>query len=982
MDTPSAFKLEDCIKYWNIELNQILNAGMNETISLAGDDIKLQSDIFDSFSQVINDRGQELFLFIDSNIPEWFPHVGDYVMASRIIVDVNDHGLRPLMYILNPLSQNTKYHILHGLRPQVADIIMDNASSSNTKWISKAYDIMQTMMKYDFLRIRAVQDDNEAAITKYQCELANSLPESYDELMAFWFERICNMAGTHIVHDYLFLLAMSPEGWSDKTICSILSCNNVEISMIRQMLGRDVISLGASGRYSLTNIQETEAWLGSQTLQDNKNLIKRAYQAVMQEHSPMFQGIQFLLSLLIEQYEDCVQIICSGYNSTVDNSLIWLCNKYPHDFKRLIKELLAKHHLLSESFTKETIELTKRIGLKLDTATYAKWLDTFIQNLRQLYLEGKITTEHNLYACELLACCFDYYCSHSDWQRASNAVLDGLAATKQHATSSAKYQSYYVYFVFRHLGFVQNSVGKATCIEEMFLKFIDRTDLAFNSNIDTTLHSVLYIRAAELYACRGKTEQSTIYCKKALNLSIKMVRQKKEGISDTYLDLLSIKRNLLNNLDEVQILHTDYSVINDEDMSHLYVEIMALCEDIPNETGTDDRIYYLYHVVQARQILNECSDAKAKVERLCEMEYKLMYLNGIDPIFYCVHERQTIHMDWRFKAWLFIKTIMLSAYSQLDEFRMPIPECCNIYLKDRIKSKDYDIISFDNEVGLLLPIVGAKLSAEIDMANPLSSIAEQLFNLYVAMIRRDSKRDEGVNVQRIISLFHNVFELYSKMSISDFTERVQYKSELVSLGWIHKYICEKFGDRIDENLPFNDFSDFLGLAGNIYASKDGMWADGDPELEISMAMTPDGNNRICSQKSLEELTDSEEYDEIINKLCNEEELGFTEIYYLALAYLRTDQYIKAINIISIFLTTEEFPESISEGDIFSSEVLYLTACLLGHEFDNFDSFIASCDEESLADEDVLVLTDAYASYKKNANNKDDIHLPKPYGYKL
>lgn len=981
-NTPSAFKFEDSIRYWNIELNQRLNAGMYEAITSAGNDNKLQFEIFESLTQIVKDNGQNLYMFVDTDNPESFKNGSDYVLASIIIEDENDHALRPLMYILPPLSNNTKYHILHGLRSQVADIIMNNASSANTKWISKAFDIMQTMMKYDFLRIRMVQDDNEAAITRYQCEMAKSLPESYDELMAFWFERICNMAGIQTVHDYIFLMAMSPEGWNDKTICSILSCSNVEIAMIRQMLGQDVITMGSFGNYVLNDSQNIKSWLGSQTLQENQEIIKQAYQVVTHEHTHVSNGLHFLLSLLAGKYEDCMQKICSGYDSSLDESLVWLSNNYPHDFNRLAKELLCKHHLVNESFTKYSVEITKRIGLRLNSGTYVKWLEVFIQNLRQLHIEGKITTDHNIYSCELLACRFDCCCSCSDWQRAYNAVLDGLAATQQLAAHSAKYQKYYVYFLFRIVGFIHNSEGKAKCIEDRFLKIVDSTNLALNSSIDTTLHSVMYVRASELYASRGKKERATLYCKKALNLGLKMVCQKRDGISDTYLDFLSVKRNLLNILDLVQILHADYGVINNEDMSQLYVDIMTLCGDIPNEAGSDDRIYYLYYVVQVRQMLSEGSDAKTKVERLYEIEQELLHRDGLDSIFYCMHQRQTTYMDWRFKAWLFIKTIMLSVYSQLDEFRMPIPECCNIYLKDKIKCKDYDIISFDNEVGMLLPIIGAKLSAEIDMTDPLSSIAEQLFNLYVAMIRRDSKRDKGVNAQRMISLFHNAFEIYSEISISDFTERVQYKADLASLGWIHKDICEKFGDRIDENLPFNDFSDFLGLSGDIYASKDGMWAGDDPELEISMTMASDGYNRIYSQTALEELTDSEEYDEIINKLCNEEELGFMEIYYLALAYLRTDQYIKAINIISIFLTTEEFPDIISEGDIFSSEVLYLTACLLGHEFENFDSFIASCDEEFLADDDVLVLTNAYTSYKKNANNENDIHLPKPYGYKL
>lgn len=970
-DTTSSYTNEDAIFYWNLELDRRLNAEYKERIVDGRGDVECQRQLFTDLAQLLKEKEQALYVFIDGVFPSGFLNMDGHLMLATMIAENNDLGLAPLMYKLQRLSRDARQHILHDLRPSVANVLIDKPCSSDTRWLSRAHHIMQCMTKYDFAEIRGNQGagDNEKVITAYQEQLAASLPEESDSLLAFWIDKIGDIVTSRTVRDYVYLMGISAEGWTDDMMCSILECEAVVVSMLRQMLGREIIRMGDDGKYHFCDYAEVQKWIGAHSLQENWELLDKACRAVVRENIPKHKNHLFLLSLLADRRDYCVQMIKTDFGGDEElkdaalQSLVWLSKHYLLDFNRVMSMLVDIQQLADYDYAVRFINMLKRIGLFLSSDTYEKLLIDCRKHLRILNLQRQITSEHYMLVCEVLACSFDFYRYISDWNHAHEIIQEGLSISADYVETTVSWQVYYVYFVFRELGFAHDEDLRSEIINNMFVRKVADSDIVFASNADTTCHSILYLMAAELYVSSEKEVQAEEFCSKALELSIILAQQKDEGFADTSLDTLSVKRNLLNNYEMVQIIHKDYGIFTNAQMVEWHDRIIPLVKDFVVMTEDDDRIRYLYYAVQLRHLVDSTDDVETCIEKLKTMSDEITGAEEMDMIMYAVHERQTPVMVWKFKAWLFINVMILRTLAE---------------------HKHMSIMSYDEVSGILLPIVGAKLSADNEENDVQCEIAEQLYNLFVAMAIHEMNKDDDRKPQTIASLLCSAHDVYEQIPVRDYVYRVAYNEELASLQQLSERIYDNCRDIIDSNRPYTDFSDCFGLPGDYFASDDGMWANGDPELAIRTEITDDGLNLRYSKEELEELIDNEEYETIIDELGTMDRLGFSELYYLALAYLRTDQFVKASNVISVVPDEDHgvIPASVSDGDLFSSDVLCLTALLLAHEFGIFEDYISSADEEFLADEDIAELVEAYENYKKNVSNLEDISLPKPYGYKL
>lgn len=172
----------------------------------------------------------------------------DVVLTERMPAEYDrDMG----NYVLKPLTPADRALVARDLRSRPKKALLEKANSGNVKWLTLATAIANSLNRLDYLEIRNHDDgDQEDSIDDYLIRLIAGMPDDYTALQDYWITRLEDILGKETVSRYLFLVGLC-NGLTDEDLGQLMGKRLMEVVLIRQTIGRDIVREEGKGSYVL-----------------------------------------------------------------------------------------------------------------------------------------------------------------------------------------------------------------------------------------------------------------------------------------------------------------------------------------------------------------------------------------------------------------------------------------------------------------------------------------------------------------------------------------------------------------------------------------------------------------------------------------------------------------------------------------------------------------------------------------------------------
>lgn len=985
-------RLETIFYNWILILNSNTGCVCNAEIEKAIGNSKKLLKIFKEQLDDLESRGVNVYAFSDVFLGGVF-HKNLKVLHRTPGVDTME-SLRPFTYILGSYTDETFDKIIMSQRPNVIEILRGRQCARNAQWLDAALNILNKLQLTDFTCIRKMQEaDNEEKITRYQVDLAKSLPDDFFELLSFWIDRLKNNIEVGLTDKFLFLLSMSSQGLYEKDLIDIIDCEPLLIIMLRQMLGRQIVIQSVDGRWKLAS-DEVKTMVSSMfKIAEHRDLIKKAYQhiSMLDPNSMSYQDNVFTYALLYGDIPFCYTFICEhgrefnspivsrAYNAWTELAAydsLWFLNL----FSRLldIREFSYKFFFnlsewavsIEEDNTQFALLLADRIESKLTNLHNNREIDDHEYSLKANILYFK---------CKLLS-------KMEDYTQLVKVINLGFSLTAEWYAIDSNWLNYYFHFLkFKLIG-CQSFDLYFKLINKYFLVPYRTAKFSIPSNMDTGSYVEMLHQAAEVMIGNDNIPSAEMFERKAIDEVFSLVqKQRKDHLSqnaleeDSYLLLSDIILSVTD-------LHRDYGLFDANLMGRFVSESLKLYLPVLELKDSNRRILQNYFKLLLQKTLLESATPEDTIINLVRLTDKI--ISGLSESSKVVDDDNPITPFILFSTMeRFSRTVSSEAYSVINTWSVIAEILADIHpqkvdltkIEEPLCVSKYFKLDVDYVRSMLMPIIRSKGIDNDGLPN------EELYEPVIRLLLAIAKTycvDGNVELQRMIDLYNSISRMFDKINCHKFLVRKRMKQDVNNLVSEIKKSLSRYPE--PENLNFDsiylDYTDAFGQAGDTFIRED-VYETGEYDLyDFCASVSENGKDLYFDITTLDQMIKNEEYEEIISSLSQRMEIGINEMYYLGLSYLRTGDFLNAFQVYSEMLSSEEIICFMSEGFYLSCLTNYMISALKSYNYEIYDDVFDSLNDEEREDEDIIEIDRLYREAR--LLGKDDIDLPIPLGFPL
>lgn len=793
----------------------------------------------------LSDKGYNIYRFCESvQSDSYFNQYPLHEVHTVSTVYYTDRMsfLRPMMYMLEPFDKKTISHAVEKFRKDVQKAIIRHPSSSNAKWLKLTTTIIEKMNKYDFNKIRnRDENDNEERILRYQIEIVNNLPRDFNEIVLYWGDRLKQIYGSSLINNYLFLMVLSPSGWRETDLSAILECDILNIITLRQMLGDIVISQTSVGLWGITDFEVKELIIKTQHLKCFCNLITRAYTYItgLPNDDPVYEGLVFRFALLNNDIPFCAKFIEQNLKGTTATSYYaregfkWYASHYKLEFLNSIYNIISQKEIRSYNFYFNLLQWIKILSSANASNEQLAAVERMITTLRNLWQKKEIDLKAYSVVSDAVVTKMDYYRVVGDYKTMNDIMEYCLLLCKDYYLQDAMFLSTYFYCVMTKNEYIRERETSYQWLKKMFIRPEIQNSFSYPIESDITVYALLMHDAAKVMVETGNTDHADKLCVKSLNLLLEFLKKQQSDCPlETVLGPADTKRNLVVRLLQTLELNFHYDFLAWEELSPLCKEVFSQCEDCRNH-DLNDISYVYYHKAKAAYILIEDRNPQEKVIELMEIsdniESDYTLKEGWKMGFLITEGRNNKYVEKKFEAWLYVNSIVLYILSSLPDLKIKYSNNNRGFGKCSYIITKTEYLSYKDHLKLVLPLIGAKQFRDDGL--PPNKIWDAMIILYISMIQAELLNPPS-NIQYLIGSFNSCVDI-----IQAIENRVDSIPKLLFINYLNNIkqvlytnIPKDYIEKLDFNARYNDFSDCFGLAGDLFTSPNGMWANGDPDL--------------------------------------------------------------------------------------------------------------------------------------------------------
>ena len=960
--------IQQVIYYWTLYLIKEYTEGVEELPQDWKRQFSIVCSIFDRIIERLGNEGRKVYLFIGDSSSVYNFLSRRNIVINIVFYDQNSDALRPHMYMLKPFRKETVCEIVKPLREPVAKRLIEHKQSQYAEWLSLAVEQLQNMNRIDFLSIRNGDDeDQENNIVEHQLHLIESFPSDTETMTIMWIEKMRDAFGADIIDGLIYLMGLNPYGYSDKEICRILGIDAVMFVIIRQMLGKKVIYENFDGKWSLT---EGKIWnelitkLDYSTRNKFNNLLKDYLSN--NSSSELHKEIGFKVALLAKDLKSCIRAldIDDSVGTNELHAYKWFASNLPEQYKTFIDEFTNSIYD-SYQLIFNLILCYKQLFVSSTREMFLFSFTFLKKQMRKLRDQGRMDSRTFSLLGDVLACEADYYRRFGNFSVYKDCLKYNLLFSAEQMKHEWLWTNYYLLNVIKLYDDLHPD-SRHEFLVNKFLKYENSGQIHIAQNGDSTTYAIVLFYTAEELIAQGEGEKGVMLLKKAFAVFNRLLMLQYNNSVETVLKPLDTMRNILLYLARTYYIYentTDFICFDWlETITDVLLEHCDECKKL-----YDDQSYWCYYEIVVKKIQNSDLNSNEKISML----YDTLFEALVDrPFTYIVMERQTSAVSGMSKVYFMISAAILKELSVTDGHCYEISasyyqrmfgnyECL-------LKKEKYE--TFESLLSNVLPVMGAKLTR--DKSQIPNKLKAPMIVIYEAMLNVELVKDNpDVNKITCIgnSLFDEIDSRYGDASIK-YRLHITDFAKFISIMEANKGNYEKF----------EDFTDAFGMQGNVFVES---WQD-DEEQDLSFYIEMNYNEDECylPQDELEDYIESNQYSEIISTLSNEVNLTFFEAYYLALAYLRSNQFDIAFQIYNRLLYICLDEKNRSEGEFFSTLTNAMISALMARRIEEFEMALRMLREDDYEDEDIRMILDVYNKMRQDANASPD--FKEPYGFIL
>lgn len=843
-ETRHQFSPDDAIIHWLYQLDRIDGETHKDEISKSKGDQDKMISLWEELTKVAQDKGYKVFLFCETiSSSTYFKRYGlnNAISVTTIYYTDNLFFMRPMMYMIEPYEKNTLFKIIANQRQEVKEALLQKKSSSCAAWLKIALTIIEKMNKIDFLTIRnRDEDDNETRIIQHQVNLVKELPEDKDEMILFWTQRLKNIFGSDLMDNYLFLMSLNSYGWGENLLSEILDCDMIQVTTLRQMLGRQIVNQAEKGLWSYADTETEELLTQKLELKTFRPIAQKAYQYIggLQQHLPVYEQTIFKLAMLSGDILFCSKFMenhLMGDSPIAKYSregFVWFATQYKYDYLNFVSKISAQPSNPSYQFFYNLLQWSKMLSSEDLIDEHLATAERIISNLKILWQANKINLKTYSVVCDALACRGDYYRRIKDYKKMFECIDYGLVFSKDYYKKEDMFLSYYHYCIhIKHEFLYPNRDDVYFWLEKTFIMLERKNEFSYSEKADITVYALLLHDAAEIMVETGHTKDADKFCMKSFRLLIDFLRKQENKVAETILSPADTRRNLVVSLLTTIRLYYHYDFLTWEQLSSICDEVFDICHECRLLKNKDISYEHYYRAKAAYYFIQDCDDQE-KFTKLMDLADDILKSdddsNDSWKFDFLLTERNKKHVDGMFESWLYVNSLAMYVACDMDNDGIVFDGHKGFgMMKDLFKKEDKFV--FDDHLKLILPYIGAKEFDDNGM--PPRKIWDAMLILYVSMLFNEANKDM-IDLQYLVELFNSANDLSN--AIIQFNETVPMVKLMADIGSMKEFINDNLADtdapRVNLQARYHDFSDSFGISGDIYTSDNGFWANGDPEL--------------------------------------------------------------------------------------------------------------------------------------------------------
>lgn len=843
-DANYSFSREDVLTSWLLLLDNADGGGRREQILSSKDNKERVLEIWGKITSSLSDKGYDIYVFCESySSCTFFMSYGlsCYISVTTIYYADYMFHMRPLMYMIEPYDKETIKIITKDLRPQLVDALLSRGCSSHANWLQLSMTIIGKMNKQDYVAIRSREEkDNEERIIQHQIKLIKELPDGADDAILFWVDRLKHIFGQDLMDKYLFLMSLNTLGWKESILSDILGIAPTLLVTLRQMIGITIIAQTSEGLWAFKDPGIEDILTQNYKLKDYKKLIDDAYNNLksIPVDQPAYEQLIFKLAMMNGDVDFCSEFIkChvkgnSSISLCARDAYVWYATQHKYDFLSFISTITSRSNNASYQFFYNLLQWSKMLFYNDDTLDeHLAAVERIISNLRMLWQKHEIDLKTYSVTCDALACRGDYYRKKRDYKNLFDTIDYGLLFCKDYYQREPLFLTGYLYWVMVKKDFIQNKGDQYLWLEKMFLIPERKNQFNYSSNSDISIYALLMRDTVESMLETDHATGAQQLCLKSLELLVDFLNKQEIKLVDTMLVPADTKRNLVATILTYIKLYFHYDFMSGDAFYPRCEEILKICKDCCL-LKDKDLAYEFYHKAMAAFIFIQEDDEESKFKKLMMFANDILRnyddANNSWKFVFMVTERNKKEVEPMFEVWLYTNSLALYLISDIPDGEIDFIDNEGLGIMTSIIKSDGDFL-FENRLKLLLPFIGAKSFEENGL--PPRKIWDSMLILYVSMLYNEATKDT-IDLQYMIELYNSSIDLANAIIEHDVTiPMIVFMSDLENIkDFINDNITDDIRDNIDFQARYNNFRDCFGIEGDVYTSEDGLWANGDPEL--------------------------------------------------------------------------------------------------------------------------------------------------------
>lgn len=948
----------------------------------------------ETYVRMLIERGKQVCAFVVST--DNISNIMDTSVVKSCSVCLYDdlvRFLRPMMYILEPYRKETVSTIVEPLRPQVRQRLLAHPRCSHASWLNYVMTLLDHMNRLDYLSIRNLGcDDNEQNIVDHQLQMIDNFPEDEEEMLQQWIVKVRENLGKGIVDKIIFVLGLSDIGLTSAECAEVVGCTPLEFSIACNILGTEIVCEDNNGFLSLKNWNIWKGTYIKMLFEDKRGVIANASRCMRKPGAERLRAeLELKLCMLTHDILEFAGILTRDDRrfrqvpENISNDFYWVAETMPEEFRVFIHYLTESKTTFSYTFVYNLIQCVKKLFADDKFDIYGYTLFQMKHWLRSLWQQGLTDSATYSMLADILACETDLLCEQRRYNEFFDSLQSGLLLSEEQMKDEPLWTKGYLFFIFRKMHALRPE-QRTDVLRDTFLQKEKLSLIKIPEWDDATLYAIMLVDAAQYYAAK-EDEMASEMAKKAMDIFVHLLEMNEKGQLETVLRPIDFMRNLLYNLYQIIYLyeHAAVEVVNEEWLLRKGWEIIGLCKVVSTDYEDDPAYFYYYNIIgKLIRFSNESSGEC--IVKLYESLFEI-YGDVGRLAFDMVHRNMSVATP-DFAAFLSLMAEILLHLSTFEELEYYNPELTARISEKFVRGKirdglgldnddadtfldNNDTLCFDDELRGLLPLIGAKKTGDDGLMPEL--LKPSMLLLYEVMI--------NVELGKAAPDKEKIVRLYNSLSAEADAE---YGNLLVPYTLTNIGDADLFDEIIEECRDiedrYDDFDDCFGISGDIYSGEDGMWVNGDPMFNLQLEIIDTPNEYSWGRSKLEEHIKNSDYAAIIEEFGESERLSVYEAYYLALAYLRTDRFDEAYDVLDVLIATELSDDVISDGEIFSVITNFLIAALLSNHYEEYEQVYNGLNPEDYKDDDIIEIHQYYLQAKEEGDF--NTVMPKPYGYMI